>query len=116
MRKPAAAPGHRRKGRTHRPDHRRRAVVRIPEGENLACSRPYSVTRSGLRRPNFTHAYGKNPLSFEVYLRFIAPRMRMHLSHGGRQHGEMPGMKMQAPLHGAQKAASESGAAFLLPL
>ena len=37
-------------------------------------------------------AYGKNPLSFEVYLRFIAPRMSMHLGHGGgMKHG---GMKM----------------------
>ena len=31
-------------------------------------------------------AYGKNPLSFEVYLRFIAPRMNMHLGHGGMKH------------------------------
>ncbi|WP_460503531.1 hypothetical protein, partial [Hymenobacter agri] len=35
-------------------------------------------------------AYGKNPLSFEVYLRFIAPRMS-HMGHGGMKHG---GMKM----------------------
>ncbi|MGY3087177.1 hypothetical protein ACVWYF_000203 [Hymenobacter sp. UYAg731] len=40
------------------------------------------------------NAYGKNPLSFEVYLRFIAPRMSMHMGHGGKQHGGMPGMKM----------------------
>jgi hypothetical protein len=31
-------------------------------------------------------AYGKNPLSFEVYLRFIAPRMSMRMSHGGMKH------------------------------
>ena len=37
-------------------------------------------------------AYGKNPLSFEVYLRFIAPRMSMHLGHGGMKR--MKGMKM----------------------
>ncbi|WP_210515482.1 hypothetical protein [Hymenobacter terricola] len=30
------------------------------------------------------NAYGKNPLSFEVYLRFIAPRMSMHM--GGMKH------------------------------
>ena len=36
------------------------------------------------------NAYGKNPLSFEVYLRFIAPRMSMHMGHGGG----MKGMKM----------------------
>ena len=34
-------------------------------------------------------AYGKNPLSFEVYLRFIAPRMSMHMGHGGMKHGNM---------------------------
>ena len=39
-------------------------------------------------------AYGKNPLSFEVYLRFIAPRMSMHMGHGGMKHGGMNGMKM----------------------
>ncbi|MBH8557074.1 hypothetical protein [Hymenobacter negativus] len=39
-------------------------------------------------------AYGRNPLSFEVYLRFIAPRMSMHMGHGGMKHGGMPGMKM----------------------
>lgn len=37
-------------------------------------------------------AYGKNPLSFEVYLRFIAPRMSM--GHGSMKHGGMKGMKM----------------------
>ena len=31
-------------------------------------------------------AYGKNPLSFEVYLRFIAPRMSMHMGQGGMKH------------------------------
>ncbi|MDB5268139.1 MAG: hypothetical protein JWP58_1179 [Hymenobacter sp.] len=31
-------------------------------------------------------AYGRNPLSFEVYLRFIAPRMNMHMGHGGMKH------------------------------
>ncbi|MCI1187565.1 hypothetical protein MON38_09050 [Hymenobacter sp. DH14] len=39
-------------------------------------------------------AYGRNPLSFEVYLRFIAPRMSMHMGHGGMKHGGMKGMKM----------------------
>jgi hypothetical protein len=39
-------------------------------------------------------AYGRNPLSFEVYLRFIAPRMSMHMGHGGMKHGVMQGMKM----------------------
>ncbi|MDQ2770249.1 MAG: hypothetical protein M3Y54_07095 [Bacteroidota bacterium] len=43
-------------------------------------------------------AYGKNPLSFEVYLRFIAPRTSMHLGgmgHGGMKHSMKPGgMKM----------------------
>ena len=39
-------------------------------------------------------AYGRNPLSFEVYLRFIAPRMHMPLGHGGTKHGGMAGMKM----------------------
>ena len=38
-------------------------------------------------------AYGKNPLSFEVYLRFIAPRMSMGGGHGGLKHS-MKGMKM----------------------
>jgi hypothetical protein len=33
-------------------------------------------------------AYGKNPLSFEVYLRFIAPRMSMHMG-GGKHAGHM---------------------------
>jgi hypothetical protein len=33
-------------------------------------------------------AYGKNPLSFEVYLRFIAPRMSMHMG-GGKHAGHI---------------------------
>jgi hypothetical protein len=33
-------------------------------------------------------AYGKNPLSFEVYLRFIAPRMSMHMG-GGKHAGHL---------------------------
>jgi hypothetical protein len=34
-------------------------------------------------------AQGKNPLPCEAYLRFIAPRMNMHLGHSGMGHGTM---------------------------
>ncbi|GAB3583864.1 hypothetical protein GCM10027345_30100 [Hymenobacter daeguensis] len=40
------------------------------------------------RNLTLLQAYGKNPLSFEMYLRFIAPRMRMHLG-GGNHAGHM---------------------------